>query len=156
MTDPRYHAFVRLKGTDSFRVLAVDLSERELKRLVVTPYKAGKAIYVHSTITRIEDVEKLVITRTEQSSTEELKRLAKEHQELIDRQNRESGIVILTAGRGRSALELMGSAEDVTSTYLFNAPGTGTTSTKILAFFHNQWVIGIGLLLIGVLIGKIL
>lgn len=154
MTDPRFHAFVKLKSTDTFRILALDLSERDLKKFVVTPYKAGKPIYWDSTITRIEDIEKLKITQSQQPSTEELRRLAKEHQELIDRENRENGVVILTAGRGRSALELMG-LKEVTPDYFSNAPGSGTTSTKIFAFFHNQWVIGVSLLLIGVVIGKI-
>ena len=150
----RYHAFAKLKSTNQFRILMVDLSERELKKRVVSPYKAGKDIYLSSTVTKIDDIERLVIVRTSDPAQDELKRISDEHEALIARENRESGIVILGPGRGRTPLELIDKCEDVTSGSISDAPGSGTLSTKAHAFFHNQWVIGIGLLIIGVVIGK--
>jgi hypothetical protein len=155
MTDHVYHAFARLKNADSFRILAVDLSERELRRRVVKPYKGGKDIFLQSTITSIDDIESLKIVRSASSCKDELKRLAAEHQAKIDHENRQSGIKIISRGRGHSPLELLEASEDVTSHYISTAPGSGTIATKAYAFFHNQWVTGIGLLIIGILVGKL-
>ena len=41
MEEQNYHVFVRPKGGETFRLIAKDLSERDLKKQVVKPYKAG-------------------------------------------------------------------------------------------------------------------
>ncbi|NQD38279.1 hypothetical protein HPT27_14725 [Permianibacter sp. IMCC34836] len=156
MTTYRFHAFARLKNTEEFRVLGLDLSKSELKSKICKPYKAGKDIYISSTITRIADIQQLSIVRSQHNAKVELDRYGEEHAALIKKQNEGSGLIVLGVFRGNNPLELMECCENVTDTFIADAPGSGTFVTKTYAFFHNQWIIGIGLLIIGILIGKFL
>jgi hypothetical protein len=154
MTDHFYHAFVKLKGAESFRVLGLDLSSDDLRKKICNPYRSGKDIYISSTVTSVSDIQQLSVVRSAQAAEDELKRISDEHDALIKRRNEESGLVIIGSSRGTSPLELMESCDDVTDSFIADAPGSGTFATKAYAFFHNQWVTGIGLLIIGILIGK--
>ena len=87
MTDLLYHAFVKLKGSDTFRVLGLDLSSDDLKKKICKPYKAGKDIVISSAVTSISDVQQLVIVRSAQAAKEELSRISNEHDALIKREN---------------------------------------------------------------------
>ena len=154
MTDHLHHAFVKLKNLDDFRVLSLDLTEEALRKKICKPYKSGNNIYINSTVTSVADIESLVIVRSTSPAKDELKRIFDEHAALIKRRNAESGIVIIGSSRGNSPLELREACQDVTSDFISDAPGSGTFATKTYAFLHNQWVTGIGLLVIGILIGK--
>lgn len=154
MTGHLHHAFVKLKNAEDFRVLGLDLTERVLQEKICKPYKAGRNIYIDSTVTNVAEIESLVIVRSASSAKDELKRISNEHAALIKQRHAESGVRIIGSSRGNSPLELREACQDVTSNFIADAPGSGTLATRAYAFLHNQWVTGVGLLVIGILIGK--
>lgn len=155
MTEYNYHVFVRPKGDDTYRLIARDLSERDLKKHVVKPYKAGRDIFQMSAVTSPSEIGSLTIVRSMLTAEKELKRMSAEHQAKIEEENARHSIKIFSLGRGRDVLELREACEDVTASYISEAPGSGTVRTKVVSLLHNQWVTGVGLLIIGLVIGKL-
>ncbi len=154
-----FHVFVRLKSSDTDRPLLLDLSESQLQSRFVDPYLDGKDIFDSGSITRIADISRVTVLRSDLTAAETLRRMAAEHQAEIERIKREEGRNVIGSYRGRELKELIGYCEDVTSERIVRAPGSGTRKTKLVKFLHNPWVVRVGggslLLLLGVIVGKL-
>ena len=153
MTDHRYHVFVQLKTEENMRALALDLSKQDVQKKVCKPYVAGGNIFVSSVTTSSSEIRRLEVVRSALASQDELRRIVREHEE-ISKITRETGQMILGPWRGNDVLDLLEDCENVTADFIKDSPGAGTIGTKIYALLHNQWVTGVGLLVIGVLIGR--
>ena len=154
MTDHRYHVFVQLKTEENMRALALDLSKQDVQKKVCKPYVAGGNIFVSSVTTSSSEIRRLEVVRSALASRDELRQIEREHEEKISKINRETGQTILGSWRGDDVLDLLEDCENVTADFIKDSPGAGTIGTKIYALLHNQWVTGVGLLVIGVLIGR--
>lgn len=154
MADHCYHVFVQLKSEDRMRPLALDLSRREVERKVCKPYAAGGSIFFSPVTTNSAEIRRLEVVRSLLPHQDELRRIAQEHDEKLRQINRGTGQVVLGSWRGSNVLDLLEDCENVTAEFIKDAPGAGTAGTKIYALLHNQWVTGIGLLLVGVIIGR--
>ena len=153
-----FHVFIISKGADEFHELFLDLSETELRQKFVNPYLDGEDIYDKGSITRISDIARVAVLRSELSAKETLDKLAADHQAELARIKHEEGLNVLGSYRGRKITELFECCEDVTEQKIARAPGAGTPRTKFVRFLHNPWVVRVGggllLVLLGVVIGR--
>jgi hypothetical protein len=124
MTD-HFHAFIRNRGRHEWIAVALDLSETEITRRVVKPYRRGKSLFVNGSVFKAEDIEAIRIVRTPSVAKDAIAELARQHNEFVDRINSDptSGVVFIDIGPN-SATDLVDEYDNVTDRFVNAPPGT--------------------------------
>lgn len=111
-----FHVFVRQEGEAALRVVALDLTEDEIKRHIVKPYRRGASIVQGGKITPVASLRELRICMTstvfEQAYSSEHAAQSKK----IDELNRGGGVFFLSPGPGHD--DMADSFENVTNLFL--------------------------------------
>ena len=144
MAVPYFHVFIQTDNDGPYSPLLLDLSEQDLRLRVVNPYKDRKDIYDKGKITRISDIRKIAIYRSDLPAKATLEKLASDHQAELERILHEEGRRVLGSYRGRNPIELAECCTEVTSDWIIDSPGTGSEWTVVSRFFHNPWVVRVG------------
>lgn len=111
-----FHVFVRQEAETTLRVVALDLTEDEMKRQIVKPYCRGTSIVQGGKIISLPAIRELriCVTRTafKQAYSSEHAAQSREMKEL----NRCGGVFFLSPGPGHD--DMADSFEDVTNRFL--------------------------------------
>lgn len=145
-----YHVLLTIvDNTDSFRCILSDLSEENLRKQFLQPYRRGNSILCGDEVVESLKIKRLKIIRTLEGSEPALKKLQEESFRRIQEFNRNSnGIAIISPGRGFNLEDVADIGEDVTTQYVSTAPGEGDAWKTVISFLNNGWVVGVGVGLI--------
>lgn len=111
-----FHVFVCQEGETALRAVALDLTEDELKRHIVKPYRRGTSIVKGGKITPVASLRELRICMT---STAFEQAYSAEHavqSRRIDELNRDGAVFFLSPGPGHD--DMADSFENVTDRFL--------------------------------------
>jgi len=118
-----------------------DLSEQELMKQFVTPYRKGQDIFSDNEIIPVSDIRKVHVVRTEQTNEVEREAINQQSLQRIDELNRSSdSVVIISPGHGYDPEDILEAGQDVTATYLKGPSGQAGTIHRML---NNSWVVSI-------------
>lgn len=145
---------VVIEGADSKGPLLLfrDLSEKELHRKFLRPYRHGKSIVKNNQVIDLSKVTSVRVIKTSVNLDAALEQLQKNSSERIDRLNRAStSIELFSPGRGWKDEHITECGEEITGKYISEPPGQGTLLTLAGAILKNPWAVrvGGGLILIG-------
>ena len=145
---PYYHVLISdRKNSKAFRCLLSDLDERTLCAEFVKPFRRSKDLLVNGRIYRASEIAAVQIRVSESPADHELRRIQKESWEAIERRNRDSSIMFISAGHGYSSDDIHLAGEDVTGRFLNAAPVSESGN-----WIYNPWVVTlVGGLIIAVL-----
>ena len=147
------HVTVKKKGSDDWICIFTDLSDTQLRKKLVRPYRLGRAIYYDGNILSPSDISKIRVNETESPHEEELKSVQEESFRQVQEFNRSnSGVTLVSAGHGYNDYEINECGTDVTHKYIAGGPGTGTLGTLVSDFIKHPWVVRIvgGLIFVAV------
>ena len=140
-----HHIILGFSGSDA--VVSddlMDLSEQDLRKLFVEPYKKGQSILVNGKVVATADIRSVLIIRTAREKSAERDALNRQHLERIDRMNRESdSVVILSPGHGYEPEDIAEAGEDVTAEFIKGPPGYASNGW-LKSAIHNPWVVTLG------------
>ncbi len=142
----KYHVLLNKRDSESsLRVIFRDLSERDLKRRFLAPYRRAGKVLVEGEAIDLTFVSKFKIIATAKAMEEELEVVRKESFEEVQRTNRESSsVVFISAGWGYRDEEIEHVGADVTAKYLISPPGEGGLVATLGAFLNHPWILAIG------------
>jgi hypothetical protein len=140
-----HHVLLTLTEAPSkLRCVLADLSEDQLKRQFLRPYRKGKNILCGNQVIQISSIRSVQIIRTKKTSERELSELQDRSFKEIQELNRQSeSVVIISPGRGYNAEDIVETGEDITSQHIIALPGHGTSGI-LQELLRNQWVVAIG------------
>jgi hypothetical protein len=141
-----YHVLLSQEPDGSkLRSIFTDLSERELKKKFVSPYRKGKNIVHKNEVILISSVRKLYIVQTARRDDVERAALHEESLKKIDQWNRDSdSVVFISFGTGYEPLDILEAGKDVTKEFIKGPPGYAGAPNVLLRLLNNSWVVGIG------------
>jgi hypothetical protein len=136
-----YHVIVKLNDAPDKRVcLFSDLSENQLKKQFVRPYKRGIPILADGNVINTMAIRTTTIKRTVKTSEEERKTIQEESARKIEKFNRESRrAFILSFGHGYAPADIAEAGEDVSSRYIMGPPG-GKSGGIVQAAINHPWI----------------
>ena len=141
-----FHAlFSQASEPDSFRCIVHDLSETDLKKVVVRPYRNGRPILVGSRVYPVQELRGLKIVKTEEPADVALSKAIEEFNRDVHRMNNDpsSGVFFMPSpGYTLDNLDEVGT--DVTSSFVTGAPGEGGPLKILNVVANHPWVVGIG------------
>ena len=130
---------------DKFRCIFCDLSEKDLKRQFIGPYKKGKRILIDGEIIDLHAICRIRLIRTTDTSENELAKLQETSLREIQEFNANSNsVVFISAGRGYDKSDIVEMGQDVTKEFVTGAPGSGGRLEKALSALNNPWLVRIG------------
>ncbi|WP_133154809.1 hypothetical protein [Enterovibrio norvegicus] len=129
-----------MKNSDSWVCLFKDLSVDELRSRFVKPYKSGRNCLVSGAVIETKNISIVKICNSVESHENELKKLRVSSKKEIDEYNRDSSVILISAGSGWHDYEIKDCSIDVTNDYLTGAPGENTVFINAL---NNPWLITI-------------
>lgn len=154
--DPEFfHVVVyRLPAAGIALLLMSDLSEKELRRRFVKPYRHGKTVKEAENIVDLRSITSVEIIKSqltyaqmldafERHEDEKEKRMSPQPFSLPHFHVREFWLDDRVADFGKN----------VTDQYIHGPAGTAFSWTR---FFNNPWIVGVGLLVIGLITGYFL
>ncbi len=95
-----FHVFIRQEADATLRVLARDLTEEEIKRQVVKPYRRGTAIVHGGTIVPVASLREVRVCKTGARFEEAYSSEHAAQSKRMDDLNREGGVIFISAGPG--------------------------------------------------------
>lgn len=140
-----YHVLVSLdEKSQDLRGILSDLSEAQLKKQFVYPYRKGQDILCKNEVIQLSKVRTIKIIRTNRDSKTELEILSQKDREHNDRLNRsQSDVFFVGRVSAYTVDDLVDEGEDVTLQYIVGPPGTGALARA------GKWpIIGVLTLLI--------
>ncbi len=149
------HVTVKKKNSEDWICVFRDLSESNLRKKLVKPYRLGKSLYYEGSILPAEEISQIKINRTDRCLDEELKQVQEESMRRIREFNASSNSVgIISIGDGHNDYEINQCGDVVTDDYLSTGPGGGTFTSAISEFIRHPWVVRVfgGLLFLGLAI----
>jgi len=145
-----FHVLVKFKpAPDTVRCIFSDLSRKDLESRFLKPYRAGRSTLSGSEVIHTSDIAWTQIMETARDSAEELKDIQAKSWKDIEEFNRNSSVVLISAGHGYDAEDIVDAGTDVTSQFITSPPGEG--SSLIMRIMNHQWVVVVigGLIVIG-------
>jgi len=128
-----------------------DLSEKELRRQFLKPYRTGGKFFVRQKILNVADLTAVKIIETPHPKDEALKVIQADSLEAVEQFNRESSwATLVSAGYGGEDEDIVYADDDVTERYIKHGPGSPNLMNQVL---HNQWFLALGSGLILLAIG---
>lgn len=112
-----YHVRITPRSNRSNDEVRLDLTREELEQRFLVPYRDGRSIVIGGRTVPPDDIERIRITFTDQSSEELLPRIRAERES--------SGVVALSIS---DEWEVADHGQDVTDELITGPPGTGTSS----------------------------
>ena len=136
-----YHVLLSFHETsENPRCVLADLSEEELRKRFVTPYRRGKDVLCGNEVVDVSRISKVTIVCTADTSTNELKRIQEKSRRETEEFNRTArGVKLVDLGRGHNLEDIGEAGVDVTSTYISGPPGYGDTSSVVTAVVNHPW-----------------
>ena len=136
------HVTIKIKSSGNWLCIFKDLSEADIKRKLVKPYRLGKAIYYDGNILPPSDISQIKINTTERTHGEELKIVQDEsYRKIQEFNNSDSGATLISAGHGYNDYEINECGTEITNRYISSGPGSGTTLTAIGELIKHPWVV---------------
>lgn len=133
------------------KCLFEDLSEQNLVKYFVTPYRKGQDILSGNEIIPVSSVRKVHIVRTIQTNENEREAINQQSLQKIDELNRSSdSVFIISPGHGYEPVDILDAGQDVTSSFLNQPPGHTKPTLRML---NNPWIVSIGAGLMVAIIG---
>ena len=133
---------------DELREVFKDRDEKELKRMVVNPYKKGTSLICGNEIIPVLQIKKIYIVRTAQCNQDEREAMLS----MVDRLSWRKGSEFLNLDFGRKPEDILHAGEDVTSKYITAPPG----SAFLKRLLSNPWVVAVGGGVLVYILGSIL
>lgn len=134
-----FHVFVCQEGEAALRVVALDLTEDEIKRHIVNPYRRGTSIVQNGKIISVASLRELRICMT---STAFEQAYSSEHavqSRKIDELNRGGDVFFISPGPGYD--DMADSFENVTDTFLrVKEPGNASHPPLLVSFINHPIV----------------
>ncbi len=110
-----YHVRVTLKSDPSHDEVKLDLSEDQLRERVLTPYEEGRPIVIGGRTITPDDIRRVNITDTDQTSEQLIP--------VVRAEQRESAVITMTSDEWYVADK----GKDVTDDFIKGPPGSGVT-----------------------------
>lgn len=130
---------------DKPRCIFIDLSEKELKDRFLRPYRSGRSFLCDNEVMEPKRIRSVRIIRTDLKSADELKTIQEKSWKEIEEFNRDSSsVVLISAGRGYDAEDIVEAGSDVTSSYVSGPPGSGDYWRPIATILNHPWISAIG------------
>jgi hypothetical protein len=148
-----YHVTIQTKNSENWICIFKDLSEADLKKNFLKPYKLGNSIYSNGNILSPTEIIQIIINKTDNKHEDELKAVQDEsYREVVDYNRRNPHTLLVSAGRGHNDYEINECGDNVTDKFISSGPGHGTPLTIFSEFIKHPWVVRIvgGLILIAV------
>ena len=146
---PFFHVLIADQSDpERLRCILSDLDEPTLRAEFVAPFASSKDILVDGRIYRISEIATAKIRRTERKADQELKTIQDESWAAIERFNRESDVVLISAGQGHSKDDLALAGTDVTNEMLTAAPST-ESGGGVWDRYGKQIVVGVIVTVVG-------
>ncbi|MBE0614869.1 MAG: hypothetical protein IH604_14460 [Burkholderiales bacterium] len=145
-----FHVLVKFKSApDKARCVFSDLSRKDLESKFLKPYRAGRSTLSGAEVIETGNIAWTQIMETERGTAEELKDIQAKSWKDIEEFNRNSSVVLISAGHGYDAEDIVDAGNDVTSQFITSPPGEG--SSVIIKIMNHQWVIAVigGLIVAG-------
>ena len=112
------HVVVALEGSDSLIPVFMDLTEADLRKRFLEPYRNGADIISSNRVFPPAGIRKLHIVSTDRKSDLELSDLVKSSDKSIEELNDNSSVVFIGFGRGRDPADIVHVGSDVTDRYV--------------------------------------
>lgn len=147
-----FHVLLTFQGApNEARCVLMDLSERELKKQFMKPYRRGTTMLAGTEIIDTMDIHSATIIKTERTNEQERKDIQEASQRHLDETNRQSSLVFMGPPHGYDLEDIVEAGFDVTKTYITTPPGHGKTSL-LSAVINHPWIsaIATGLVVAGV------
>lgn len=126
------------------RCILSDLSELELRKQFVGPYRNGKDVLCGSEVIQTASIKSVRIIQTQKTSEVERKAIHERSLQRIEEINRGPGpFVLIGSGHGYDPEDIAEAGDDVMRRYLKGPPGYAKNGA-ILAFLSNAWIVTIG------------
>jgi len=138
------HVVIQTKNDSQSFCIFKDLSENELRKKFINPYKLGKKLFYSGRIMPVEELSKVIIVSTAKTLEQELDILLKKSNELIEESNNSySGISIMLPIPCYPSHEIQQCGTQVTEKYINEAPGEGTFLSKSAELIKHPWIVRI-------------
>jgi hypothetical protein len=137
------HVTIKNRTDDGWHCIFKDLSQAELKKKLVTPYRLGKDIFYDGNILQPGEISQIKINNTDSRHEEELKLVQEESYRKVQEFNATSSVTLVSIGSGYNDYEINQCGREVTANYISSGPGGGTTFTAIGDFIKHPWVVRI-------------
>jgi len=148
-----FHVFVRQEGETALRLVALDLTEDEIKRHIVKPYRRGTSIVQGGTITPVASLRELRICVTSTAFEQAYSSEHAAHSRKMDELNRDSNVFILSMGPGHD--DMANTFENVSDRFLCGKePGNASRPPRFVSITSHpiiSTVVG-GVVLAGVVV----
>jgi hypothetical protein len=138
-----FHVIIQKKSNDWICIFK-DLSESDLKKYLIKPYKLGKDLFYDGHILSVTEISKVEIVLTEKLHVNELTIVQDKSYRQVQKMNKSnSDVARMSAGHGYHDYEIKDCGKEVTKQYLSQSPGSGTFGSKILGVIKHPWVVRI-------------
>ncbi len=139
-----YFHVVAKDGTKNEEVLFRDLPKKDLKKLFLKPFKKGNNLLIEGTIYKNEEIKKVQIIKTEETFDKSIEDYETQQNESRTKLNNEQygGNTVFIGPHFSQDIDILECGENVTERFLTKAPKKSLG--KLYNFFHNPWIVGIG------------
>jgi hypothetical protein len=142
---PYFHVVAELDDALGKPVaIFMDLDQRELRTQFLKPYERGIDLVSQNSLYPVRRLRKIHVIQTEALSEHELKEVQRKSREEIDRLNRDSSVVFVSAGHGYDPEDIVYAGTDVTQVFIDGPPGTKAGNSLVASVMNNGWVVAIG------------
>jgi hypothetical protein len=121
-----------------------DLTERDLRTRFLLPYSKGQSFLCGNEVVEPSIIKKVTLVKTARASAAELKDIQDKSWREVEEFNRNSPVVLISAGRGYDAEDIAEAGEDVTAQFVSGPPGHGGHWGIVSAVVNHPWVSAIG------------
>ena len=130
---------------DELREVFKDRDEKELKRMVVNPYKKGTSLICGNEIIPVLQIKKIHIVQTAQCNKAEREAMNNTSVKTIEKLN-SMGFACICVGAGYKPQDILKApgAKDVTSRYITAPPGAAAGFLHFAGLVNNPWVVSVG------------
>lgn len=118
-----FHVVAKLGQSEKYQRLFADLSESELKERFVRPYEKGAGFFSGNDLIDPRDLRSILIVRTGRAEQVERDDINRNDLDRIEKMNRSSSVVFISAGRGYDPEDIAQAGEDVTHSFIKGPPG---------------------------------
>jgi hypothetical protein len=140
-----YHVMLTFQAApDKVRCMFTDLTERDLRTRFLVPYRKGRSFLCGNEIVEPSTIKKVTLVKTARASAAELKDIQDNSWREVEEFNRNSPVVLVSAGRGYDAEDIAEAGEDVTALFISGPPGHGGRWKVVSAVVNHPWVSSIG------------
>jgi len=146
-----FHVLVKFSGdNEAIECIFKDLSQEQLKRQFLKPYRKGNRLLSGARVIDVMSIAWTQIIHTERLSEIELKIIQERSLQEIQDFNRNSSVVLISAGRGYADEDIAEAGEDVTAMFIKHPPGAAPS--VVVSILNHQWVVAVigGIIVAGV------